>query len=75
MTALPSLAENPVPPEIPKYDGKPATKDKPVKIYIFSGQSAPPKGHLSVWLEEAKMPPLLLEEVERREGERVKEGK
>ncbi len=39
MTSLPSLADNPIPPEIPKYDGKPAAKDKPVKIYIFSGQS------------------------------------
>jgi len=33
-----------------------------------SGKDAPPRGHLSVWLEEAKMPPLLLEEVNRREN-------
>jgi len=39
LTALPSHADNPVPAEIPKYDGKPAATDKPVKIYIFSGQS------------------------------------
>jgi alpha-galactosidase len=38
--AVPSAtAENPVPAVIPKYDGKPAAKDKPVKLYIFSGQS------------------------------------
>ncbi len=33
------MAQNPIPAVIPKYDGKPASKDKPVKIYIFSGQS------------------------------------
>jgi len=31
------------------------------------GKSAPPRGHLSVWLEEAKMPPLLVAEVQQRE--------
>ena len=39
LAALPSHADNLVPAEIPKHDGKPAAKDKPVKIYIFSGQS------------------------------------
>lgn len=39
MTLLPVFAGNPVPSEIPKYDGNPGVKDKPVKIYIFSGQS------------------------------------
>jgi alpha-galactosidase len=36
---LSAVAGNPIPAEIPKYDGKPAATDKPVKIYIFSGQS------------------------------------
>jgi hypothetical protein len=40
-----------------------------------SGKEAPPKGHLSVWLEEAKIPPLLLEEVERRQRDHAGEGK
>lgn len=31
-----------------------------------SGKSAPPRGHLSVWLEAARMPPLLLQEVATR---------
>jgi len=35
----PVLASNPVPAEIPPYDGEPRAEDKPVKIYIFSGQS------------------------------------
>lgn len=39
LTAPSSHAANPVPAEIPKYDGKPGATDKPVKIYIFSGQS------------------------------------
>lgn len=36
------------------------------------GKSAPPQGHLSIWLEEAKMPELLLEEVEKREAAKKK---
>ncbi len=39
LSARSSEAANPVPAVIPKYDGKPAATDKPVKIYIFSGQS------------------------------------
>ncbi len=37
--ASPVWAGNPVPAELPKPDGKPGSTDKPVKIYIFSGQS------------------------------------
>ncbi|MDT8391998.1 MAG: hypothetical protein RRC34_15970 [Lentisphaeria bacterium] len=33
----------------------------------YQGKAAPPKGHLSVWLEEAKLPPLLVEEVRNRQ--------
>ncbi|MBI1336838.1 MAG: hypothetical protein GC164_07740 [Phycisphaera sp.] len=39
ISALPASAGNPVPAVIPKPDGRAPAKDKPVKIYIFSGQS------------------------------------
>ncbi|MBL7134304.1 MAG: hypothetical protein ISS78_09420, partial [Phycisphaerae bacterium] len=39
VATLPAAAQNAVPAVIPKYDGKPAATDRPVKLYIFSGQS------------------------------------
>ncbi|MGB0744658.1 MAG: sialate O-acetylesterase [Opitutales bacterium] len=39
LLSLPAFAGNPIPAEIPPYDGAPPATDKPVKIYIFSGQS------------------------------------
>jgi len=37
--AAPSMADNPVPAELPKPDAAPPSKKQPVKVYIQSGQS------------------------------------
>jgi hypothetical protein len=105
LAALP-VAAGVIPVDLPPPDARPPVKDKPVKVYILSGQSnmagfgaiekssplyakislsadpsvepgalpvanaallrhgvyqsAAPSGHLSVWLESAKLPPVAL---------------
>jgi hypothetical protein len=64
LVALPLTAEV-IPVDLPLPDDKAPAKDKPVKGFLrrngHRDKPASPSGHLSVWIEEVKLPPIALE--------------
>jgi len=54
LATLFAAAANVIPVDQPPPDAMPPAKDKPVKVEILSG-------HLSVWMESAKLPSVARE--------------